>query len=224
MAPRHPLPRRIIILGPQASGKGTQAELLGRWLRLPVVSMGDLLRHEVKRGSAIGQRIRRTLAAGRLVPPRVTDQLFRRWLESRAAQRGFVVDGFPRDQRQLQLIDRVTPIDLAIVFALSDRQAIERLKGRLVCQGCGRVYHIRFRPSRRGDRCQACGERLVLRNDDTPKPVRTRLRLYHRETEPVIETLGRRGLVLTVDAQPPIPVIARLLRQQLKRWPAQSFT
>lgn len=217
MTSKHRLPRRIIILGPQGSGKGTQAELLGRRLRLPVGSMGELLRREIARRTVIGDKVKRYLDRGRLVPPHYGDRIFLRWIKRGPARRGFIMDGYPRSLAQMRFVNQATPIDVVVAFELSDHDAVERLKGRLVSLGCGAVYHAVHRPPRKHLRCHVCGDELVRRHDDTPSAVRTRLRLYHRETEPVIRAYDRRGLVLHIDARPRIPVIARRLGRLLRR-------
>lgn len=203
-------PRRIVILGPQGSGKGTQAELLAKRLRVPAVSMGQLLRDEKARGTALGRTIARRVDRGQYVPSSIAIRVLERWFARGRATRGFVLDGYPRKLAQLRHLDRLTSIDAAVVIELSDRECIARLAGRRIGPD-GRVYHLRFQPPP----TSVPPSSLQLRHDDTPAEVRKRLREHHRYTDPVIRAYDQRGLVHRFSGRPSIAVIARQIAARL---------
>lgn len=200
-------PRRIVVIGPEGSGKGTQVALLVRRFRLPAVSTGDLLRAKMKEPSRLGREIARRMNRGKYLPTEMVNQLLVGWLRQKG-KRGFILDGYPRKLDQVRTLDRLVTLDAAVVLDLPDRIAVARLSGRRV-SSCGRIYHLKYNPPPRGLRCAVCGDRLTQRDDDRPAQVRGRLRAYHRYTDPVITAYDRRGLSRHVDARPAIAVIAR---------------
>lgn len=207
-------PRRIVIMGPEGSGKGTQAVRLARRLRLPTVSTGDLLRAEMKRTTVLGQRIARLMNRGTYLPTSIVNRLLLAWLRVKG-KRGFILDGYPRRLDQVRTLDRVTRIDLALVMDLSDSNAVRRLSGRRV-SGCGKTYHVISQPPPRNGRCGQCGDRLRQREDDQPTQVRGRLYAYHVQTDPVIRLYDRRQLSLHIDARPDIATVARTIARKIR--------
>lgn len=212
--------RRIVILGPQGAGKGTQASRLARAFRLAHVSVGDILRAEVAKQSLLGRRLRR-IASGHLIPDPLVNELIRRRLRQPDCRRGWILDGYPRTLPQARWLDRALRPTLLISLRLRDRQAVTRLGGRRVCPA-GHIYHIRYRRPKRRGRCDHDGLPLRQREDDAPAAIRRRLRLYHRQTEPIVRHYRRRWPTIEVDASPPIPAVYRSIRRQLKPpvWPS----
>lgn len=204
-----PQPLRAVIFGVQGSGKGTQAELLARRFGVVHIASGDIFRREIARRTVLGRRAARYLAAGPLVPDAVTNAIIGKRLTTPAVRRrGFVLDGYPRNRNQLLYLARVAPITQAIEIVLSDREAVRRITGRLNCL-CGRIYHREFQPPKRSGRCDRCGRKLFVRNDDRPDVVRRRIRIYHRQTAPLLRHFRRQGKLLQVDGRPKIPVVFR---------------
>ena len=193
---------RYIFLGPQGSGKGTQADMLAAKLMVPHLSTGQLFRQAVAEGTVLGQRIADGLAAGELVADEVTNELIADWLKTPSAAAGFILDGYPRNLAQAEFLDGLTPLERVVLLELTDNEAVKRLSSRLHCPQCGRMYNTISFPPHAAGRCDACGTTLVRRDDDTEEAIRERLRLYHQETEPLVRYYEEQGLLLRVDGEP----------------------
>jgi adenylate kinase len=210
--------RRIVLLGAPGAGKGTQAEVVAGRTGLPHLSTGDLLRAAVKAGTATGREARSHMDAGRLVPDRVVfGVLFERL---RAGSEGFLLDGFPRNLAQAEELDRRlaelgTPLDRVVEIGVPDERLSARLTGRRVCGACGRNHHLEFLPPRQPGVCDACGGRLVHRPDDRIEVVGERLAVYHRQTAPLRDYYGSRGLLETVDGDRDIGQVTQELLEAL---------
>lgn len=205
----------VILLGPQGSGKGTQAELLAQRLGVPHVSTGDMFRDHVGRGTELGQQVGALLKAGTLVPDDVTNDMVTERLGKPDAAHGFVLDGYPRNMNQAQLLAAVVPEVHVVELRLVDDEAVRRITGRRVCSACGATYHLEFAPPRVVGVCDRCSSPLSQRSDDTEVAVRERLATYHRETEPLLAHYRARGALTVVDGTPPIPEVARTLQTAL---------
>jgi adenylate kinase len=194
---------RLVILGKQGAGKGTQAIRLSRHYVVPHVSTGDTFRAAVRSGSEFGRKAQKYLDAGDLVPDEVVIGMVRERL-SRAdiVHRGFILDGFPRTASQAEaLVDMIAPqgLDVAINLDIDTAHVLARLAARRVCADCGANYSTVDNPPRVQGICDVCGGDVVQRDDDTETAIRRRLELYERETAPLIEWFDRRGLLGTVD-------------------------
>jgi adenylate kinase len=196
---------RVIFLGPPGAGKGTQArQAAARW-GVRQVATGDLLREAVAAGTDLGQKARRYMDAGELVPDDVIIGLAGEALGRPEARKGFVLDGFPRTRAQAEALGRLLDerglaLDRVLLFVIPDAVLVERLSGRRVCPQCGRNYHMRFSPPRRDEVCDACGSALAQRSDDQEATVRTRLAVYDKSTRPLIEYYRSRGLLEEIPA------------------------
>ena len=188
----------IILLGPQGSGKGTQATLLAQHFELCTVSVGELLRHEADKKTKRGNLIKETLSRGDLVPTKISMKLLQEYLEKNTCKNGIILDGFPRTLEQAEALDDIIAIDHVIELQLSDEQAVERLTGRLQCKQ-GHVYGTDIPPKKKNT-CDIDGEKLFMREDDNPNAIKERLTIYHDETEPLLEYYRPRDIVHTVDA------------------------
>ncbi len=202
--------RRIVLLGPQGSGKGTQAELLSAHLGLSVIEMGKILRDEVRRGGPRAELLAPFLDAGKLAPHDITNDLLRERLAEPEFASGYITDGFPRATPQQDALDALAPPTHVIVLGISDDLAIERLAGRLTC-ACGKIYHEQWNPPARPGICNVCGGALARRSDDTPEAIRERLRIYHEETEPTLVRYEKRGILHRIDAAGTVPVVHALV-------------
>jgi adenylate kinase len=201
----------LIVLGPPGAGKGTQAEQLARARRIPKISSGDMLRGAVAAGTEIGKRAKAIMERGELVGDDVMIGIVRDRLEQEDARKGFVLDGFPRTVVQAASLDAImTGRDPLIVvdITVSDDELVRRMLSRLVCLNCGTNADPR---ASRADACRKCGGPLGRRADDNETTVRERLRVYQRETKPLVDYYSARPTFRSVNgAQPPDRVAADL--------------
>jgi adenylate kinase len=178
---------KILLMGPQGSGKGTQAEKLALHLGVPAFGMGQLLRDEIVSGSELGKKFDVILKRGDLVSDEDAAQMLKLRLAKPDTQNGYILDGYPRNLSQYAAFNFDTPTHV-IVIDVSREDSLRRLGGRLTCRGCGKVGSIHDGINA-GDRC-ACGGEWYQRDDDTPSAISRRLEIYENDTSPVIEKYG----------------------------------
>lgn len=208
---------RIVVLGPQGAGKGTQAGRLKHRLHIPHISAGDVLRDEIASGSALGKKIAVIINTGSMLPDQLTNTMMKKRLQEPDIKRGWIVDGYPRSMEQARPFQKSGEPNIVVYLHFLDREAVRRLSGRRVCAK-GHIYHILHdRPKKKRGHCDHDGLPLKQRDDDTPTAIRKRLRIYHQRTEPVIAWYRHHGLVAEVDASRSIPLVYRELIRKLKR-------
>jgi adenylate kinase len=199
----------IIILGPQASGKGTQARLLSGNLGLFYFESGGFWREKAKSDPRIDEMINKR---GELVPDEEVFVFTRQYLKEKSPNlNNLLLDGYPRSLKQYELLknwlsEEGKKIDLAIFLTISDKEAVRRLSARVFCERCGTVFNLITNPPP-GGKCK-CGGNLTQRPDDKPEAIEKRLQAYHATTSPLIEILKKDGLLVTVDGERPIKVIS----------------
>jgi adenylate kinase len=176
---------KIFLMGPQGSGKGTQAELLSRELGIPAFSMGQLIRDEFASGSELGKKLHDIITPGNLVSETDSALLLKQRLAKPDTTNGYILDGYPRTMAQYNAFDFDTPTHV-IVIDIPRGESIRRLSDRLTCGGCGRVGSLKDR-LKIGEKCDRCGGEWQQRSDDTPGAIERRLELYEKETLPVLE-------------------------------------
>lgn len=206
---------RLVILGKQGAGKGTQAERLADEFGILRISTGDMFRIAARSGSAWGQRARQYMDSGNLVPDSVVIGLVEERLSQDDAREGFILDGFPRTAPQAEALDSILgsrPLDLVIELSVPTEVVLERLASRRVCQDCGANYNNDHPPGQDGE-CDLCGGKLLQRDDDTKAAIQRRLDLYTRETEPLVAYYMAQDKLAPIDGVgPPDTVTARLKR------------
>jgi adenylate kinase len=193
---------RLVLLGKQGAGKGTQSTRLADNYGVIHVSTGDMFRTQAAQGTAFGLEAKRFMDAGELVPDEIVVGVIEECMvPGGPLGGGFVLDGFPRTLHQAFELDRVIagcPLDLVIDLDVPREIVIDRIAGRRVCENCQRVYHVNLRPTHDWT-CDTCGGRVRQRDDDTEEAVERRLDLYERETVPIVEHYRENGLLITVD-------------------------
>ena len=193
---------RVVLLGKQGAGKGTQAARLAEHYGIPHVSTGELLRAAAAAGTELGKQAEEYMNRGELVPDDVVFGLLaERVAAGDRVEDGFVLDGFPRTDTQAVQLDRVLrnhPLDVAINLDVSTEIVLDRIAGRRVCENCGATYHVNM-PPKENWTCDVCGGKVVHRSDDTEDAVMRRLELYEQETVPIIDYYREVGKLEVVD-------------------------
>lgn len=183
---------RIILLGAPGAGKGTQAQFIMEKYGIPQISTGDMLRAAVKAGSELGKQTKAIMDAGKLVTDELVIALVKERIAQEDCRNGFLLDGFPRTIPQADAMkDAGINVDYVLEFAVPDELIVERIIGRRVHPGSGRVYHVKFNPPQVEGKDDVTGEDLVTRKDDQEETVRKRLVEYHQQTAPLIGYYGQ---------------------------------
>ena len=207
--------RKYVIMGVQGSGKGTQAGMLAADLDLVHIAVGDIFRWNVQHHTKLGAQVRRTMAVGWLVGDDLVEGVVRERLSQHDWNYGFIIDGFPRNERQAEFFLESYDIDGVIHLDLPDSEVRRRVLARRLCSGCGMDYNLIASSPREPGRCDACRAALVTREDDSEEALAVRLREYHEKTNPVLAIFGRKEYVFTVDARPGPAEIQQEIRKQL---------
>ena len=212
---------RIVLLGAPGSGKGTQAKKLMADRHIPQVSTGDILREAVAAGTRFGQQAKSVMEAGQLVPDDVMLGIISERLSQPDCADGFILDGFPRTERQArdlgELLDEIAaPLDTAILMDVDFDILMKRLTGRRTCSVNGQLLNIYFSPQSELDACIAAGGELVQREDDNEETIGKRLEVYRRQTEPVIGYYQARGKLTMIDAEGSIDEVYARLTEALQ--------
>ena len=185
---------KLVLLGAPGAGKGTQAVFLKDKHGLVHISTGDILRQNVKDETPLGLEAKKYMDAGQLVPDEVVMNMMKDKLESLGGAKGFMLDGFPRTVKQAEFLEGITDLDGVVMFVVSDDDIVKRLLNRAVCRSCGAIT------SWDNEKCPACGGELYRRADDNEETIRSRLKVFHEQTEALIEFYRARKLLLEVDA------------------------
>lgn len=207
---------RLVILGAPGAGKGTQAEKISDRLGIPHVSTGDILRSEIKKGSKYGLEAKEYVESGRLVPDRLVMDIMEDFILSDAAEKGFLLDGFPRNMAQAEDFHKMLEktgmvLDRVINIRVDHEEIIRRLGRRRICSSC---RNISIDETKTEEICSSCGGRLERRSDDREEVVRKRLEVYDRETLPLVEYYRDRGILVEVDGSgTPEEVTERIMKR-----------
>ena len=195
---------KIIMLGAPGAGKGTQAKMIAEKYGIPHVSTGDIFRANIKNGTELGMEAKKYMDQGQLVPDELTVKILLDRVAQDDCKNGYVLDGFPRTIPQAEALDTALKakgekVDFAIDVDVPDENIVNRMSGRRACLKCGATYHIVYAAPKTENVCDTCGETLVLRDDDKPETVSKRLKVYHEQTQPLIDYYTKQGVLKTVD-------------------------
>lgn len=195
---------RIILLGAPGAGKGTHSELICSRFNIPHICTGEILRDHMREGTQIGKMAKLLLDKGQLMTDDIMLQIMEERLREKDCERGFLLDGFPRTMRQAVELDQLTKIEFVVDLQIDENLLLQRLTGRRTCSVCGRPHHV----SRlKGASCEKCGGKLITRHDDSEEVIKSRMAVYHADTEPLKHYYAQQGVLHDVDSSLPIEVV-----------------
>ena len=195
---------KIIMLGAPGAGKGTQAKKIAAKYGIPHISTGDIFRANIKNGTELGKKAKTYMDQGLLVPDELVVDLVVDRVNQDDCENGYVLDGFPRTIPQAEALTEALEkmgqkVDFAIDVNVPDENIVKRMGGRRACVTCGATYHMVYAPTKKEGICDKCGQELVLRDDDKPETVLNRLKVYHDQTQPLIDFYTKKNVLKTVD-------------------------
>lgn len=210
--------RHIVLFGPPGVGKGVQAKLLSDFHGLGYLSTGERIRAEIELGSEFGKRFGDAVSRGQFVDDETMVALVQECVQGEEFRRGFILDGFPRTVNQARSLDQHlrhqdASIECALFLGASEETILERLSGRLVCSQCEESYHSAFRRPTMDSVCDECGAPVIRRRDDDPAVCRRRLKIYQKETAPLVEYYDAQGVLRRVDSDRPVEAVADSVRR-----------
>lgn len=199
----------IILLGAPGVGKGTYAKLLQEKLGIPHISTGDILRKAIETKTPLGEKVKRYVSTGELVPDDIMMEVVRERISQPDAKNGFILDGFPRTVPQADGLKRMLAemgkkVDYIINMVLDEETIVKRLSARRQCVSCGAIYNLLSNPPKNDEICDICGGKVIMRPDDQPDTVRFRLKVYDEKTRPLIEYYQKEKGYLMFDTTPPL--------------------
>ena len=189
---------RLVLVGPPGAGKGTQAQFLAAHYSIPHIATGDIFRANLKAGTDLGNKAREFMDRGELVPDVITNEMVAARLEEADAVNGFLLDGWPRNVAQAEvlramMVEKKTPLNAVLEFSLPDDEIVGRLSSRRTCRDCGA-------PSVGVDKCPTCGGEVYQREDDKAEVIKRRLEVYAEQTAPIISFYRNEGLLISISA------------------------
>ncbi|MFF7791964.1 adenylate kinase [Streptomyces sp. NPDC007991] len=214
---------RIVLVGPPGAGKGTQAAFLAKNLSIPHISTGDLFRANISQQTELGKLAKSYMDAGNLVPDEVTIAMAKDRMEQPDAENGFLLDGFPRNVSQAEALDELLEtesmqLDAVLDLEVPEDEVVKRIAGRRICRNdSSHVFHVTYKQPAEQGVCDVCGGELYQRDDDSEETVRTRLEVYHTQTEPIIDYYKAQGLVVTISALGKVEDVTTRAMEALKR-------
>ena len=207
----------LILLGAPGAGKGTQADAIRDAFSIPAISTGNLLREDIKIGTPAGLKAKDYMDAGQLVPDDIVIDVLKERIVQDDCQNGFILDGFPRSIPQAQALEKMgVKIDKVISIEVEDDEIIRRITGRRVCSACGTSYHITDNKPQKENICDRCGGQLIIRDDDTEETIKSRLEVYHKQTEPLKSFYKKEGKLIIVIGQKDVKDTTKLTLKALE--------
>ena len=196
---------RLILVGPPGAGKGTQAVALAAHYKIPHISTGDIFRANLKNGTELGKKAQSFMDRGELVPDSVTNEMVKDRLGNSDVINGFLLDGFPRNTNQAEVLDAVLiekkmPLDAALELSIDNSEIVKRLSGRRTCRNCSATFHKDFEKPKVDGVCDKCNGELYQREDDKEEVITRRLEIYAQQTEPIISYYKNAGILKNMSA------------------------
>lgn len=207
----------LVLIGPQGSGKGTQAEMLSKKIKLPTVSAGALYRDNIRRKTKLGKLALKFTLKGLLGPSYLTNNMMKAELNKKKYKKGVILDGYPRSLSQARFLSKLRTIDLALLIDISQGEILKRLRSRKVCGKCGMTYNIFVKKPKKILICDKCGGQLIRRADDNQAAIKQRLVVYHQQTKPVIDYYKKQGKLIKINGQKPINQVFSLILIEFNR-------
>ena len=208
---------KLILIGAPGAGKGSHAKLISKKYKIPQISMGDIIRENITKGTKLGKELKKFTERGNLV----TDELVIKLLESRIkkkdCRKGYILDGFPRTIAQADALEKITDIDKVLLLDCSEKTVLQRLGGRRNCSKCGEIFHIVNMSPKKEGVCDKCGGNLFQRKDDQEKTIKNRLKVYKRKTSPLIEFYKKKRLLRKVNADNILDIAFKDVVKALKK-------
>ncbi|MBI2667458.1 nucleoside monophosphate kinase [Candidatus Woesearchaeota archaeon] len=201
---------KIIIIGPPGSGKGSQAELLQKKLRLKHIPLGEILRQEIKKNTVIGKKVK-SISMGILAQDYIVDKLINKIIKGRD---NFILDGYPRRLAQARYLDKIIKVDRVFLFDIPKNLIIKRLSNRYVCM-CGETYNLLSKKPKKNLTCDKCKKKLYQRDDDKIDVIKRRIELYNKQTKPVIDYYRRKKILFKIDSSKSIENVFNEIKNKL---------
>lgn len=216
--------RQLIFLGPPASGKGTQTNMLQKEFFLPHIDTGGMLRAEIAKNSPEGVRMKELIDKGNLVPTKIVAKIVRERVEKDDCKNGFILDGYPRNKEQaealediLKCINKSKNVEIFVInLQVDDEKLVERIVNRRLCKNCGTIYNLLYSAPHEDSTCNQCGEKLIQRTDDTEEVAKARIRTYHEQTYPLIEYYENKGILYNIDGNGSVEEIYKNIKKVIR--------
>jgi adenylate kinase len=210
----------LILFGAPGAGKGTYASRLSSLFGIVSIATGDMFREEIKRDTSLGRKVAEYVRSGKLVPDGIVIEVLAERLKAREAEKGFILDGFPRTVEQAEALGRIAKINAIVQIVVPEWIIVERLSNRRICSKCGAIYNLRYLKPKKDGVCDKCGGKLYLREDDKPDVVKERLRVYERQTQPLIEYYREKTPIIIIENNeidtPPEAIVDKIV-EKLKK-------
>ena len=212
--------KHLVLLGPPGAGKDTQGKILSTKLNIPMISSGDLVRKEINDKTEFGLKFKELTENGNLVPDDFMNDFFAHALDNFELKDGFILNGFPRTIKQAEFLDeylkkRNASIDLVLFLNTDFDTLVKRLSGRRICRNCGAVYNVFFSPPKKDGICDVCSGELIQREDDKVDAVKTRISVYLKDTEPLLDFYEKKAILKSCDANNSPEVVTNVLLEAI---------